>query len=180
MGKGRVFASISIISLILAGVIFFAPAKRVLEIKNRKNTKQIYFVNADSLEGFDISYTHSVNKGRVHDHYHTQNRKDLLLTSTRFISYGAGIPEPGEMPGAHFEVLDNEYIIRDINRSVPKLTMAVGLIANHSLTFYFLNRAGNKTIEYKLTDLFAPQTSITFEIKRVSLIKYLTHQIRRF
>ena len=180
MEKKRFFVSISIIILILAGIIFLTPAKRVLEIKNRKNPKQFYYMNADKLEGFDISYTHSVNKGRVHDHYQINKEKDLLLTSTRFISYGAGIPEPGEMPGAHFEVLDNEYIIRDINRSVPKLTMAVGLIANHSLTFYFLNRANDKTIEYKLTDIFAPQTSITFEIKRVSLIKYLTHQIRRF
>lgn len=179
MGKNRVFIAISIIIITLAGAIFLVPAKVVLQIQNRKNTKETYYVNAKKLEGFDISYTHSVNKGRVHDHYSTKDRDDLLLTYSKFVSYGAGMPELEETPGASFEVQGDTYILKNINRLVKKLTMAVGLIANHTISFYFYQNDGETEIqEYSLKDLFAPQTSITLQIKRVSLIKYIKHNLK--
>ena len=95
---------------------------------------------------------------------------EKYVIKTEFVSYGAGIPEPEETPGAVFTVTDDGYFIENLNRYLPRLTMAVGLIANHSLAagsdFY-------EQREYFLTSFFEPQTSIILEIKRISLFKYM-------
>lgn len=149
------------------------PCIKVLSICNRKNPSEKYYINKQYLEGFKISYTHSVNKGRVHDFYTFLSDDSLLLDKTRFVSYGAGIPEPEETPGAVFTVLNDGYVISNLQRKVPKLTMAVGIIANHGITFDCNKNHHQFTKDYVMTDLFAPQTSIILEIKRVSLFDYI-------
>lgn len=154
-------------------MIFFAPVKTVLAISNRKNPSQRYYSAEGYQNGFCISYTHSVNKGRVHDYYSITNNNYLKCDRTVVVSYGAGIPEPEETPGAVFTVLPNGYEISKLNRIVPKLTMAVGIIANHAITF---TKNGKET-DFFLTDYFAPQTSLFLQITRVSLFQYLTHNM---
>ncbi len=175
----------SIALLIMGGVILFAPSKTVLSISNRKNSNQRIYSSLAYKNGFIISYTHSVNKGRVHDFYKCdQEEEALVLQSTHFVSYGAGIPEPEETPGATFIALDNCYIISNINRVVPKLVMAVGLIADHGFAIAepdfssdYENDFNNIEGEIFLTDYFPPQTSLIFEIDKVSLAGYLAHKI---
>ena len=152
----------------------FLPAIRVLSISGRKNPEKIFYSTAFYKEGFIISYTHSVNKGRVHDFYRPAKGGGLELYKTEFVSYGAGIPEPEEPPGAVFPVTDDGYFIENLHRNVPRLTMAVGIIANHSIAAG-TDFDGQK--EYFLTDYFAPQTSIILEIKRVIFIDYIKHRI---
>ena len=163
-----------LISFLAAGVFFFLPAVRILSVSSRKNPVQAFYSAAACKEGFIISYTHSVNKGRVHDFYRPAKDGGLELYKTEFVSYGAGIPEPEETPGASFKVTTDGYFIEDLNRFVPRLTMAVGLIANHSLAFgsdFYGQR------EYYLTSYFEPQTSIILEYKKISLLDYLLHRI---
>ena len=124
--------------------------------------------------GFAISYTHSVNKGRVKDFYKSKGRK-LVCGRTVFVSYGAGIPEPQEMPGAVFKSTDEGYEISNINRTVDKLVMAVGIVANHAVSIQDNN---GKITNYFLTDFFEPQTSIVFQIKKVSIADYIFHHIK--
>ena len=161
------------IILILGGVIFFTPSKPLLAIYNRKNPEQRVYSAEAYRKGFIISYTHSVNKGRIHDYYKCDKKKGgLILDRMYFVSYGAGIPEPEEIPGATFTALDDSYIISDINRFVPKLVMAVGLIADHT---FAVDQEEIK--ELSLKDYFAAQTSLIFEIEKVSLVEYWTHKI---
>ena len=99
-----------------------------------------------------------------------------------FVSYVAGIPEPEEVPGANFIAMDDYYIIANINRALPRLIMAVGLIADHSFTPIALdhnyeNNFENIEGEIFLTDYFEPQTSLILEIKKVSLADYALHKI---
>ena len=121
-------------------------------------------------QGFVISYTHSVNKGRVHDFYRCRADGELELYMTRFVSYGAGIPEPGETDGAKFRVTDDGFIIEDLHRLLPRLLMAVGVVAEHSVA---IGSNGAIGAEFFLKDFFKPQTSLMFEVKRVSLLSYL-------
>ena len=161
-----------IILILAAGAVLFTPAVRVLSVSGRKNPDLRFYSAAACKEGFIISYTHSVNKGRVHDYYRATKENGLQLYKTQFVSYGAGIPEPEETPGAVFTVTENGYFIENIERNVPRLLMAVGIIANHSIA------AGNDVSnEYFLTDFFPPQTGIILEIKRVSIINYIIHKI---
>ena len=165
--------SLIITFLLAAGGFFFLPAVRVLSVSSRKNPAQVFYSAAACKEGFIISYTHSVNKGRVHDFYRPAKDGSLELYKTEFVSYGAGIPEPEETPGAVFTVTDDGYFIENLHRIVPRLTMAVGLIANHSIAAG-TDFDGQK--EFFLTDYFAPQTSIILEIKRISLASYIFHK----
>lgn len=163
-----------IILILIAGGVFFLPAISVLSVSGRKNPQEVFYSTAFYKEGFIISYTHSVNKGRVHDFYRPAKDGGLELYKTEFVSYGAGIPEPEETPGAVFTVTDDGYFIENLHRTLPRLTMAVGLIANHSIAAGS-DFEGQK--EFFLTDYFAPQTSIILENKKVSLFSYLKHKI---
>lgn len=182
MNKKSFFLFTSIIFL-LGGVILFAPSKTVLVIYNRKNPEQRVYSERGYRDGFVISYTHSVNKGRIHDFYTCDQKNDtLILQSMHFVSYGAGIPEPEEVPGATFIAMDDYYIISNINRVLPRLAMAVGLIADHS--FIATNMNGNYENNFNdiegevfLKKYFAPQTSLIFEVKKVSPVSYWAHNI---
>ena len=157
---------------ILAGAFFFVPAFTVLSISSRKNPEQCFYSIEGAKNGFCISYTHSVNKGRVHDFYKRTPDNRLILERTVFVSYGAGIPEPGETSGAVFTVLPYGYEISSLNRVLPELVMAVGLIAEHSIAFTDENDKVEET-EHFLKDYFAPQTSLILKIKRTSLFDYI-------
>ena len=142
------------------------PLVRALSISNRKNhSERIYSIKAVK-EGFSVNYTHSVNKGRVHDYYRILKSGQLELYKTRFLSYGAGIPEPYETQGADFLVTEDGYIIENLQRRLPRLVMAVGVIAEHSVTV--------EETEFFLKDFFKPQTSLVFQVKRLSLLQIIT------
>ena len=170
--KSLIFTAVFIV---IISLILFCPVLNVLSVSSRKLESHRFYSISGYTKGFVISYTHSVNKGRVHDYYKHTPEKKLELYKTEFVSYGAGIPEPEETPGAVFSVTDDHYVITGINRVVPRLVMAVGLIAEHSITFDEAVEVGQK--EFYLTDFFEPQTSIIFEYKRVSLITYILHRL---
>ena len=176
LSKKILFISIFIL---IFGAFFLVPVIPVLSITNRKAPNQKVYSIGGFKNGFIISYTHSVNKGRVKDYYTIKSDYTLLCDKSVFLSYGAGIPEPQDFPDAVFSVTPEGYTITNINRNLKQLTMAVGIIANHSITILNSNVVNSQTEfsdskEFFLTDFFEPQTSINLQIKRVSLIKYLT------
>ena len=150
------------------------PAVRVLSISNRKYLSERIYSRSAMARGFVISYTHSVNKGRVHDFYFPLKSGEMELSMTEFVSYGAGIPESSETEGARFRVTKNGYVIENLHRVLPRLLMAVGVVAEHSLaipdTSEVLDTDFSK--EFFLKDFFKPQTSLVFEVRRVSLVSY--------
>ena len=184
MIKKIIFAALAFL-IVIAGTVLFVPAKTVLSISNRKNPGQHIYSSEAYKSGFIISYTHSVNKGRVHDFYTCdKDEETLVLQSMHFVSYGAGIPEPEEIPGANFIALENCYIISNINREIPKLVMAVGVIADHTFAVNTDQLESNYENDFEhiegqifLTDYFPPQTSLIFEIKKVSIAGYFAHKI---
>lgn len=157
-----------------AALSLFIPCIKVLSISSRLNPHEMYCVKADRLKGYEISYTHSVNKGRVHDCYQILDNDTLLLDTTIFVSYGAGIPEPEETPGAVFSVTERGYEISNLQRRLKKYLMAVGIIANHGLTLQYAN---DDEQYFTMTDLFAPQTSIVFEVVKVNLFTYIKNKL---
>ena len=161
--------------IIFISSILFIPAINVLSIKNRKNLSERFYSAKGYNCGFIISYTHSVNKGRVHDYYRLAKKNQMELYQTQFVSYGAGIPESEETFGAVFSIKDDGYFISNLNRIIPLLTMAIGTIAEHSIVFG--QKLGGDADELFFTDYFAPQTSVNLEMMRVSLAEYIFHKI---
>ena len=154
---------------VLALLALNLPIVRVLSISNRKNFSERIYSKSAAEQGFVISYTHSVNKGRVHDYYKIEKNGNLTVEKTVFVSYGAGIPENYETDGAVFRVTADGYEISHLNRTIPSLVMAVGVIAEHSI---FVGSDFKSENERFLKDFFAPQTSLVFAIRRVSLLNY--------
>ena len=157
---------LSVCILVLAFIVYI-PCIKVVRIADRKSfAENIY--SRPALEGFVISYTHSVNKGRIHDYYECRTvagKSSFILRKSEFVSYGAGIPEPEEMEGCSFTETDTGYVLEGLDRNLDTFLLAVGVIAEHSITI-----GGN---EYFLKNLFPVQTSLVFSIRRVSVLDYM-------
>lgn len=135
-------------------IILFIPIFPKLLINNK-------IFNIEKKE-FIISYTHSVNRGRVRDYYIIKS-KYIILSKTRFMSYGAGIPEPEKRQ--KFTEAEDYIEISDINRKIDNLYLFVGTIANHKIEI------DEKKIELK--EIFKPQENIKIEYKILSIFEYI-------
>lgn len=143
-----------IIVLLTLIIILFIPIFPKLLINNKIfNIKKKEFI---------ISYTHSVNRGRVRDYYIIKS-KYIILSKTRFMSYGAGIPEPEKRQ--KFTETEDYIEISDINRKIDNLYLFVGTIANHKIEI------DEKKIELK--EIFKPQENIKIEYKILSIFEYI-------
>ncbi|TXJ35740.1 DUF1850 domain-containing protein [Brachyspira aalborgi] len=143
-----------IIVLLALIIILFIPIFPKLLINNK-------IFNIEKKE-FVISYTHSVNRGRVRDYYIIKS-KYIILSKTRFMSYGAGIPEPEKRQ--KFRETEDYIEISDINRKIDNLYLFVGTIANHKIEI------DEKKIELK--EIFKPQENIKIEYKILSIFEYI-------
>ena len=143
-----------IIVLLALIIILFIPIFPKLLINNK-------IFNIEKKE-FIISYTHSVNRGRVRDYYIIKS-KYIILSKTRFMSYGAGIPEPEKRQ--KFRDTEDYIEISDINRKIDNLYLFVGTIANHKIEI------DEKKIELK--EIFKLQENIKIEYKILSIFEYI-------
>lgn len=143
-----------IIVLLALIIILFIPIFPKLLINNK-------IFNIEKKE-FIISYTHSVNRGRVRDYYIIKS-KYIILSKTRFMSYGAGIPEPEKRQ--KFRETEDYIEISEINRKIDNLYLFVGTIANHKIEI------DEKKIELK--EIFKPQENIKIEYKILSIFEYI-------
>ena len=150
-----------IIVLLALIIILFIPIFPKLLINNK-------IFNIEKKE-FIISYTHSVNRGRVRDYYIIKS-KYIILSKTRFMSYGAGIPEPEKRQ--KFRETEDYIEISDINRKIDNLYLFVGTIANHIIEI------DGEKIELK--KIFKPQESIKIEYKILSLFEYIELKLNHF
>lgn len=150
-----------IIVLLALIIILFIPIFPKLLINNK-------IFNIEKKE-FIISYTHSVNRGRVRDYYIIKS-KYIILSKTRFMSYGAGIPEPEKRQ--KFRETEDYIEISDINRKIDNLYLFVGTIANHKIEI------DEKKIELK--EIFKPQENIKIEYKILSIFEYIKLKLNYF
>lgn len=165
--KPKSAAAFFIVAALLFAVCL--PTQKVLAITNTNESSQKIF-SKSALNGFCISYTHSVNKGRVRDFFRVEDDR-LKIFKTEFPSYGAGMPELQETPGATFKIADDAFLMeyeRDVGK---KFFLAVGILARHSIEI------GGK--EIFLEDFFAPQTRLEFQIKRISCAELFFAKIRK-
>lgn len=112
---------------------------------------------------FVISYTHSVNKGRVRDYCRLLPDRSVLVTKTRFVSYGAGMPEP---EGNEVFVVTDDYIeLQNVNLKIQRLFLRVGLVADHEI------ECGGRS--FALSDYFDPQTAVVIGCRNIPLFDYM-------
>ncbi|MEI0557987.1 DUF1850 domain-containing protein [Brachyspira intermedia] len=160
----KIIICISVIIIIIA--LLFVPLFPRLILNSVKNNKVNFIFNINKKE-FLISYTHSVNKGRIRDYYIINTNNDIVLDKTRFVSYGAGMSDP---EGNENIIITDDYIeINNIKKNIKDLYLFVGIVADHRIEF------DGKEIE--LNTLFKPQTNIKIQYKKVSLFTMITNII---
>jgi hypothetical protein len=126
--------------------------------------KMVFQDRAERYKEFYISFTHSVNRTPVNEYYRIFGDRFILEKAT-FYSYGAGMPETGEYGSSKPSIKDGLVRVEDINKEFKRFTYIAGTYANHSL------RTGSREIFF--SKLVKPQSSITFEVKRISLFTIL-------
>lgn len=157
----------SVIIIFIISVMLFTPMFPRLVLKSVKNDKINVLLKINKKE-FIISYMHSVNKSKVRDYYSIDKNKNIILEKTRFVSYGAGIPEPRN--GENFIINDDYMEINNMNRAIKDLYLFIGTIANHNIMI------DDKIFE--LNKIFIPQTNIKIEYENVSILSCLRSFIR--
>ncbi|HHW92329.1 MAG TPA: DUF1850 domain-containing protein [Firmicutes bacterium] len=106
-------------------------------------------------EHFQLRYIHSVDLLPVYETY-TCKDMQLVLTGTRFLSWGAGLGYMGE------GILTEENgwtIIKAMQRQVGTVPLRVGTIAEHTLLYRGKN--------IRLHDYVPAQTLVHIRIKKV-------------
>lgn len=167
----RIVTAVGSALVAATAVFFFAPLYPSLSVWSRKNQKDILVISLQSpwarqAVEFSIFYTHSVNKGRVQDLCRLQKDRSILVHSSRFVSYGAGMSEIED--GGEFHSSDGFYEITQIDLTVPYIILAVGLISSHTIE-------SNKK-EIILADHFKAQTSVVIGARRISIFDYICAQ----
>ncbi len=181
--KKKVITSVVLIGITLVVFVFVIPLpEKMLCLEPVKVPSQgkasqakaaVYVPIADKESGFAISYIHSVNKGLVTDFYSITQENNLIIKTSRFYSYGAGMPEPADQPGQVFVETEEYLEMQNINRQMPFLLMAVGVIANHKV--YIPER--NSTLD--LAEWFIPQTRLKISYKSLTFFKYILNTKRK-
>lgn len=156
----RIKAIYLIISILLIALLV-TPLLQRFTITDRKSGSIVFQDNVEKYKDFYISFTHSVNKTPVNEYYSISEDK-LILEKASFSSYGAGMPEAGEYGSGAPSIVDGMVQINNIHKVFKNFTYISGTYANHSL-----NIDDNKIFFSKLVK---PQTPVTFEVKRISII----------
>jgi hypothetical protein len=148
---------------VLLGVAFGAwelikvwPRGGVLEIRLWPDGGGVLCAAMGRDETFVVAFTHSVNRRPVYDTLRAAG-DHLVIVSSRFDAFGAGMPESTTGEGT-LEVAGDGWLQWTVNRPVPEVTLRVGRVAGHRLRL--------KGREIPLTDLAEPGAPLTLRVRR--------------
>lgn len=146
---------------VLAAAIFFRwPGISVLEIHRSADPGDVVFCARMRLgEEFTLSFTHSVNRRPVYDTLRAQG-DHLVIVRSRFDAFGAGMPESSTREGT-LSVAQDGFLIWEVNRPIPDLTVRVGRVADHILTI--------KGERIHLSELAQGGAGLTFRVRFVKM-----------
>lgn len=137
-----------------------APNRRVLEVKASRSGQVLLCAEVAEGEEFMLSFVHSVNRRPVYDTFEIAGDQ-LVIVSSRFDAFGAGMPETSGGEGK-LEVDAGGWLRWSLRRPMPSVDLFVGRVANHTLHI-----RGRQTA---LADLVEPGTSVTIRTAGYSLL----------
>ncbi|WP_134117930.1 DUF1850 domain-containing protein [Orenia marismortui] len=162
----KIIFIILVVIVVLIGVGLFK--EDFLVMKEANSGKIIWQKsNVEDLE-FAIEYMHSVEKTPVWDYFKVENGK-ILLTGTRYESYGAGLPYLQEYD---YIVENEEFIINGIDKVLDNIPVRVSDFAKHKFLV--------EDKEYKLYEMTRPQNLLIIEVENVSELAMLTRRIKQW
>lgn len=155
------------ILLLIIGLLllYFIPIN-VLLAEDFKTDEYLKSWHINEGDNFTVLYTHSVELCPVSETYTIEGR-DIILKESYFESFGAGLPSTTTYK---FEITDTGYRIYEINEIMNDLVYRTGAErADHSLVY--------KDKSYRFLEFSKPRTGVKFQIKKISLLKYIAKEV---
>lgn len=148
MRKGQSLALLVLASVLAVGIALASPFAVLTA-----GGVRVGAVPALSGEKLQIRFIHSVQKTPVEENF-TVEKEGFVLHSTRYLSFGVGLPFLAEEGEFHFE--DGAFVLDHMERHFPRLSLRTGVGTRLQVTF------GAR--EYPLYEVYKPGTRIDIEI----------------
>lgn len=155
-------ASILTISFIVAMIILYIIEIPVLFLTNQNTGEVLFLDRATPSTCFEVRWMHSVELLPWEEHFEVDEAYNIILASTRFKAYGAGVPDYG---GKKTIIKDGYIQYIDINLKMPNLIYGISGFAKH--TFIYKER------EIPLYKIVEDGTPVKLQIKKMHMTVYL-------
>ncbi len=166
--SARAKGIISAVTLLAAMAFFLAVPQGEAYFTVRADGALIYAL--EPRGGFEVDYTHSVNRGGVRELYEfTEDGAGFRLVKGLFQNFGAGMPD-GLPDSIGFGEEDGWLVLLFDEEPRTKLYYIAGTESGHTLVY--------NGEEYPLSDRF-PGRSVTFAIAQVSPWDMITLRFAR-
>ncbi|MFQ3619862.1 MAG: DUF1850 domain-containing protein [Spirochaetales bacterium] len=154
--------------LFLLALLFMLIYSKTYIIIETKEGNELFRILWDKGTQFEISYLHSVNRSPVSEFFSIEGEK-IFLSSSRFLSFGAGIASLPEDSGGSLQTQSNHLEYANIHREIPYLGIFVPREAQ--TTFHYQGQS------ISLSSLAPPGTLLHFRIQRKPLLKEILCQM---
>lgn len=138
--------------------LFFYPSVRVLRLVPYPANTPLGYIRVSRGETFTIGFIHSVNRRPVWDTLRVEEN-GLVIVSSRFDAFGAGMPETTNAEGT-LQTLPDGTLLWTVDRPVPAVTLRIGWTADHTLSIR------GKTL--RLAELVEPGKALTLDVNTMS------------
>ena len=157
--QGNWIVPLFLVLLILA---LFIPLRDALIINDFRTGKTLKVLPVKEGESFSIRYTHSVNLSDVTDTLEWTDNK-LVLRTSLFTSFGAGIPVPADGIGTSITNTEDGFLLSGIDKEQKDNGLLVMLqeVPNHRLLY--------RDREIPLLDIAPSGTLLQLKIRNASL-----------
>ncbi|WP_273122468.1 DUF1850 domain-containing protein [Bacillus weihaiensis] len=144
--------------------VLFTPYQHVLSFTYEDTEKMLAYVKLSNNGSFSIQYTHSIHLSDVVESY-SYNENHIILKELSFEDFAVGMPSNAE-GNEIFEVKDNRYSIKKMNRIFPFIDLRIGQVrANHQLLY--------KNKSYTLADTLHAGEWVRISMKKLSIWQQL-------
>lgn len=155
------FISALAVTLLL---LLLLPVCTRLTLADARTGKTLLALPISPGEDFYLRYTHSVNLSDVTDGMEWTG-KTLMVRSTRFTSFGVGMPVLADGIGSHFENTPDGFFITGIDRPEERILLLLQEVPNNRLLY--------RGQEVNLLTRYGDGTLLRIEVRPVSLLTAL-------
>lgn len=168
-GVSRALLFVMIIILLSCFVFLLLPIQKMLIVQNERTKEILLALPVANGEGVDIKFTHSVNLSAVTDCYEISGT-DLVLQSTIFKAYGAGIPILDDGLGKSFKQTENGFEIGEIDLPRANIPIMLQTVPNHKILY--------REKEIRLLDVAKSGTVIAVTVDNLSFIQHFLSSVK--
>lgn len=167
-GVSRALLFVTIV-FILTFVFLLLPVQKMLVVQNERTKEILLALPVADGEAVNIKFTHSVNLSPVIDCYQISG-KALILQSTIFKTYGAGIPILDDGLGKSFKQTENGFQISEIDLPRTKVPVMLQMVPDHRILY--------REKEIRLLDVAKSGTVISIEVDNLSFIEHFLAPVK--